>query len=95
MADDLVVRKWGSEIYMMEFQFLRNEHNAVCRVGASFLASTWPDAVPREILAAARRIYLVSGHEHEGQPRRWPYRSETNSSIPIPSCTFFRLCACT
>jgi Xaa-Pro aminopeptidase len=44
---------------------LRGEHNAVCRVSASFLASTWPDAVPREILAAARRIYLISGYEHE------------------------------
>ncbi len=44
---------------------LRRDHNAVCRVSASFLASTWPDAVPREILAAARRIYLLSGCEHE------------------------------
>ncbi len=44
---------------------LRREHNAVCRVSASFLASTWPDAVPREILAAARRIYQISGYEHE------------------------------
>ena len=43
----------------------RKDHNAVCRVGASYLASTWPDAVPREILVAARRIYLVSGYEHE------------------------------
>ena len=44
---------------------LRRDHNAVCRVSASFLASTWPDAVPREILAAARRIYLLSGCEHD------------------------------
>ncbi len=43
----------------------RNDHNAVCRVSASYLASTWPDAVPREILLAGRRIYLVSGYEHE------------------------------
>jgi Xaa-Pro aminopeptidase len=43
----------------------RKEHNAVCRVGASYLASTWPDAVPREILVAGRRIYLISGFEHE------------------------------
>jgi hypothetical protein len=29
------------------------------------MASTWPDAVPREVLVAARRIYQVSGYEHE------------------------------
>jgi Xaa-Pro aminopeptidase len=43
----------------------RQDHNAVCRVAASYLASTWPDAVPREILLAGRRIYLISGYEHE------------------------------
>jgi hypothetical protein len=48
----------------VEPQF-RQEHNAVCRVGASYVASTWPDAVPREILLAGRRIYLISGFEHE------------------------------
>ncbi len=41
------------------------DHNAVTRVSASYLASTWPDAVPREILLAGRRIYLISGYEHE------------------------------
>ena len=53
-----------------EFQ---KEHNAVCRVSASFLASTWPDAVPREILTAGRRIYLISGYEHEWllSPQGW------------------------
>jgi Xaa-Pro aminopeptidase len=44
---------------------LRKDHNAVCRVSASYLASTWPDAVPREILLAGRRIYVISGFEHE------------------------------
>lgn len=43
----------------------RKEHNAVCKVSATYLASTWPDAVPREILMAGRRIYLLSGFEHE------------------------------
>ncbi len=53
-----------------EFQ---KEHNAVCRVSASYLASTWPDAVPREILTAGRRIYLISGYEHEWMqaPQGW------------------------
>jgi Xaa-Pro aminopeptidase len=44
---------------------LRDDHNAVCRVSASYLASTWPDAVPREVLLAGRRIYLISSFEHE------------------------------
>jgi Xaa-Pro dipeptidase len=44
---------------------IRRDHNAVCRVGASYMASTWPEALPREVLLAARRIYQVSGYEHE------------------------------
>jgi Xaa-Pro aminopeptidase len=43
----------------------RQGHNAVCRVGAAYLASTWSDAVPREVLLTGRRIYLLSGFEHE------------------------------
>jgi len=46
---------------------LRAEMNAICRVAASYLASTWPDAVPGQILQAARRIYALSGFEHEWQ----------------------------
>jgi Xaa-Pro aminopeptidase len=44
---------------------LRKEHEAACKVSAAYVASTWPDAVPREILNAGRRIYLVTGFEHE------------------------------
>ncbi|MGL4549788.1 MAG: M24 family metallopeptidase [Gemmataceae bacterium] len=44
---------------------LRAEANAVCRVSAGYVAATWPDALPREILLAGRRIYLLSGQEHE------------------------------
>jgi Xaa-Pro aminopeptidase len=43
----------------------RRDHNSVCKVTATYLASTWPDAMPREILAAGRRVYTVSGAEHE------------------------------
>jgi Xaa-Pro aminopeptidase len=43
----------------------RAETNAICRVAASFLASTWPNAVPGQVLQAARRIYQLSGYEHE------------------------------
>jgi Xaa-Pro aminopeptidase len=45
----------------------RQDQNAVCRVSAGYVAATWPDAVPREILLAGRRIYLISGFEHEWQ----------------------------
>jgi Xaa-Pro dipeptidase len=41
------------------------EHSAACKVCATYLASTWPDALPREILAAGRRVYSLTGHEHE------------------------------
>jgi Xaa-Pro aminopeptidase len=44
---------------------LRAEHNAVCKVGATYVASTWPDALPREILAAGRRVYGLTGYEHD------------------------------
>jgi Xaa-Pro aminopeptidase len=45
----------------------RREHDAACRVIATYLASTWPDAVPRGILATGRRVYQVTGFEHEWQ----------------------------
>jgi Xaa-Pro dipeptidase len=44
---------------------LRKEHDAACKVSAAYVASTWPDALPREIFNAGRRIYLVTGYEHE------------------------------
>jgi Xaa-Pro aminopeptidase len=44
---------------------LKKEMNTVCRVSAAYIAATWPDCVPREVLLAGRRIYLISGHEHE------------------------------
>jgi Xaa-Pro dipeptidase len=44
---------------------LRREQDAVCKVGATYLASTWPDAVPREILGAGRRVYQLTGFDHD------------------------------
>lgn len=44
---------------------LKHEMNAACRVTASYLASTWPDAVPREVLLAGARVYAISDFEHE------------------------------
>jgi Xaa-Pro dipeptidase len=43
----------------------RKEHDAACKVGATYIASTWPDALPRQILNAGRHIYAVAGFEHE------------------------------
>jgi Xaa-Pro aminopeptidase len=43
----------------------RKEHDAVCRVSAVYNASSWPDALPRQILATAQRVYQLSGAEHE------------------------------
>jgi len=52
---------------------LKKEQNAVCRVSASYLASTWPEALPRQILTAGQRIYGVAGYEHEWRlaPQGW------------------------
>ncbi len=44
---------------------LRKEQDAVCKVSATYLASTWPDARPREIFQAGRRVYALTGFEHE------------------------------
>src|SRR5262249_16769708 len=43
----------------------REEHNAASKVSAIYVASTWPDAVPREILKAARDVYKITRAEHE------------------------------
>jgi Xaa-Pro aminopeptidase len=57
----------------------RAEHNAACKVGATYVASTWPDALPREILAAGRRVYALTGHEHEW--RQAPQGHVTGRSV--------------
>ena len=44
---------------------LRKEHDAVCKIGATYMASTWPDAVPRKVLGAGRRVYQLTGFEHD------------------------------
>src|SRR5262249_3930775 len=46
---------------------LRREHDAATKVSAGYIAATWPDAVPREVLLTGRRIYQVCDFEHEWQ----------------------------
>jgi Xaa-Pro aminopeptidase len=43
----------------------RQEHDAACKVSATYIASSWPDAVPRQILNTARHVYQLTGFEHE------------------------------
>jgi hypothetical protein len=43
----------------------RKEHDAACRVSATYTASSWSDAMPRQILAAGQRVYSLAGAEHE------------------------------
>jgi Xaa-Pro aminopeptidase len=52
---------------------LRREHDAANKVSAAYIAATWPDAVPREVLQTGRRIYQICDFEHEWQlaPQGW------------------------
>lgn len=44
---------------------LRKEHDSACKVCANYVASSWPDSVPRQILTSGQRIYQIAGAEHE------------------------------
>ena len=44
---------------------LQKEHDVATRVSATYMASSWPDAIASEILNVGRRIFQVSGMEHE------------------------------
>jgi Xaa-Pro aminopeptidase len=46
-------------------EVLREQHFTACKVAATYIASTWPDAMPQEILNAGKRVYLLTGFEHE------------------------------
>ncbi len=45
--------------------YFRQGHDAACRVAATYTASSWPDALPEQVLATARRVYELIGVEHE------------------------------
>jgi Xaa-Pro aminopeptidase len=44
---------------------LEQEQEAACKISATYIASTWPDGLPSQILAAGKRVYQVAGYEHE------------------------------
>jgi Xaa-Pro dipeptidase len=46
---------------------IRADHDTACKVSATYVASSWPDAMPKQILVTGRRVYQVSGAEHEWQ----------------------------
>jgi hypothetical protein len=43
----------------------RREHDAACKVSATYVASSWPDSLPRAILASGQRIYQHVGADAE------------------------------
>jgi Xaa-Pro dipeptidase len=43
----------------------RKEHDVACRACALYIASSWPESMPREIFNTAKRVYHLSGAEHE------------------------------
>lgn len=43
----------------------RKEHDAACKVSATYVASTWPDSLPRQILASGQRIYQLTGADYD------------------------------
>jgi hypothetical protein len=43
----------------------RKEHDSACKVSATYVASSWPDSVPRQILASGQRIYQLMGAEYD------------------------------
>ena len=49
------------------------EHDTACKVTAHYFASSWPDAVPEQLLQAGRRVMQISGFEHEWRlaPQGW------------------------
>jgi Xaa-Pro aminopeptidase len=46
-------------------EIFRQENDAACKICAAYVAATWPDAVVREILTAGRRVFQLTGFEHE------------------------------
>jgi Xaa-Pro dipeptidase len=43
----------------------RRDHDCACKVSATYVAGSWPDSVPRQILLTGQRIYQLTGVEHE------------------------------
>jgi Xaa-Pro dipeptidase len=61
----LIARASRSIVFGQPDALFRKEHDAACKVSATYVASSWPDSVPRAILASGQRIYQLVGAESE------------------------------
>ena len=43
----------------------KKEHDAACKISATYIASTWPDALPKQIFTAGQHTFRLTGFEHE------------------------------
>jgi Xaa-Pro dipeptidase len=43
----------------------RRDHDCACKISATYVAGSWPDSVPRQILLTGQRIFQLTGVEHE------------------------------
>lgn len=43
----------------------RRDHDNACKISATYVAGSWPDSVPRQILLTGQRIYQLTDVEHE------------------------------
>jgi Xaa-Pro aminopeptidase len=52
---------------------LRKEYLTACKAAATLIASTWPDACLRDMFTALKRVYFLTGYEHEWRlcPQGW------------------------
>jgi len=44
---------------------VHKDHDTACKITASYVAASWPDALPAKLLQAGRRVYQINGVEHE------------------------------
>lgn len=44
---------------------LHRDHDTACKVTASYVSATLPDALPAKLLQGGRRVYQINGTEHE------------------------------
>lgn len=51
----------------------RRGHDAATKVTASYIAASWPDAVPNALLQGGRRVYQINQYEHDwrASPAGW------------------------
>ncbi len=61
----LCVRASRSIVFGEPDPQFRKEHDAACKVSATYVASSWPESVPRAILESGQRIYQLAGAEAE------------------------------